>query len=317
VDTVSTPSKQAGHNTATAVRGRSLAQDALARFFRHPTGLVGLTIILFFVLASLLAPVLQPYDARTDRNLRLRLVPPSWLMTEAELQRYDIGQYALPFGTDELGRDLLTRVWHGGRISLRVGLLAVAIASLTGTILGLLAGYFGGWLDTFIIWLVDIMLAFPGILLAIAIVAALGPSLTNALIAISITQIPIYIRIVRAVTLGLRESEYVQAARALGSGSPRVIFSHILPNGLSPLMVQLTLSIGIAILDVAALGFLGLGAQPPSPEWGVMIRDGYRQFLKAPWLSIFPGLAIFLSVIGFNLLGDAIRDVLDPRLKNG
>lgn len=297
-------------------KGRSLAQDALRRFFRNPTGVVGTAIVLFVVLAALLAPVVRPYDAATDRNLRLRLAPPSWLMDESELLRYEQTRFSLPFGSDELGRDLFVRVWHGGRISLRVGLLAVAIAFTIGTTLGLVAGYFGGWLDTLIVWLVDILLAFPGILLAIAIVAALGPSLTNALIAISITQIPIYIRITRAVVLGLRESEYVQAAKALGSGAPRVILGHILPNSLSPLIVQLTLSIGVAILDVAALGFLGLGAQPPDPEWGVMIRDGYRQFLRAPWLSIFPGLAIFLSVVGFNLLGDAARDALDPRLKN-
>lgn len=283
------------------VKGRSLTQDAFRRFFRNPTGILGLGIISFFIIVSLLAPVVRPYDASRDRNLRARLSPPSaehW------------------FGTDELGRDLFTRVWHGGRISLRVGLLAVVMALTVGTTLGLTAGFFGGWFDTLVVWLVDILLAFPGILLAIAIVATLGPSLTNALVAISITQIPVYVRITRVVTLALRETEYVQAARALGSSPRRIIFAHILPNGLSPLVVQLTLSVGVAILDVAALGFLGLGAQPPDPEWGVMIRDGFRQFLRAPWMSIFPGLAIFFSVVGFNLLGDAIRDVLDPRLKN-
>ncbi len=304
------------------VRGPTPTQDLLRRFFRNPTGIIGLIIVIFFVMISLLAPVLRPYDATTDRNLRLRLAPPSWTLSAeeraalGESANREIGMWSLPFGTDENGRDLLVRVWHGGRISLRVGLIAVGIASVIGVLLGLVAGYFGGWLDTIIVWMVDILLAFPGILLAIAIVATLGPSLTNALIAISITQIPSYVRITRSVVLGLRESEYVQAARALGSNAPRVIFSHIFPNSLSPIMVQLTLSIGVAILDVAALGFLGLGAQPPNPEWGVMIRDGYRQFLRAPWMSIFPGLAIFFSVVGFNLLGDAIRDVLDPRLKN-
>ena len=300
----------------TAIKGTSLLQDATKRFFRNPTGITGLSIILFFVLASLLAPVLKPYDARSDRDLRLRLLPPTWTMTQVEREQKNVGRFEHIFGADELGRDLFTRVWHGGRISLRVGLMAVAIAVSIGTFLGLMAGYFGGWIDTLMVWLVDILLAFPGILLAIAIVAALGPSLRNALIAISITQIPVYIRITRGVVIGLRDSEYVNAAKALGSGSTRILLSHVLPNSLSPLIVQLTLSIGVAILDVAALGFLGLGAQPPSPEWGVMIRDGYRQFLKAPWLSIFPGLAIFFSVIGFNLLGDAVRDVLDPRLKN-
>jgi peptide/nickel transport system permease protein len=285
--------------TAVELESRSSWRDGLRRFFRHPTGVAGLSIILFFVLASLLAPVLRPYEASTDRDLRARLAPPS-------------AEHV--FGADELGRDIFTRVWHGGRISLRVGLVAVAVAVVIGTLLGLVAGYFGGWIDTLIVWLLDILLAFPGILLAIAIVATLGPSLTNALIAISITQIPIYTRIVRSVVLSLRESEYVQAAKALGSGGGRVVLRHILPNALSPLIVQLTLSIGVAILDVAALGFLGLGAQPPTPEWGLMIRDGFSQFLRAPWMSIFPGIAIFLSVVGFNLLGDAVRDVLDPRL---
>ncbi len=296
-------------------KGRSLFQDAFRRFFRHTTGVVGLSIIVFLLLATFLAPVLQPYNAQRDRNLQLRLLPPTWTLNETELAARDLSPTSYVFGADELGRDLFVRVWHGGRISLRAGLLAVAIAFVVGVSLGLVAGYFGGWLDMFLVWLVDIMLAFPGILLAIAIVAAFGPSLTNALIAVSITQIPIYIRITRGVVIGMRDSEHVQAARSLGSGSTRIILAHILPNVLSPIIVQLTLSIGTAILDIAALGFLGLGAQPPDPEWGVMIRDGYRQFLKAPWLSIFPGLAIFLAVLGFNLLGDAIRDVLDPRLR--
>ncbi len=288
-------------NSARTDRNGSLGRDALRRFFRHPTGMVGLFIVAFFVVVSLLAPVLKPYSAGTDRNLRARLAPPS-----AEFW----------FGADELGRDQFTRVLHGGRISLRVGLIAVAFAVIAGTIFGLLAGYVGGWIDTFVVWLMDILLAFPGVLLAIVIVATLGPNLTNALIAISITQIPIYTRIVRSVVMSVRESEFVQAARALGTNPLRIVLRHVLPNSLSPLIVQLTLSIGTAILDVAALGFLGLGAQPPEPEWGLMIRDGFTQFLRAPWMSIFPGLAIFLSVVGFNLLGDAVRDVLDPRLRN-
>lgn len=281
--------------------GRSQWRDAARRFLRHPTGLVGLGLILFFVVTALLAPVLKPYDPARDRDLRNRLQPPS-----AEHL----------FGTDELGRDIFTRVWYGGRISLRVGLAAVAFALVVGTLLGLVAGYAGGWVDTAAVWLIDILLAFPGILLAIAIVAILGPNLTNALLAIGVTQIPSYMRITRSVVLSVKESEYVSSARALGAGNLRVVFRHVLPNSLSPLIVQVTLSIGVAILDVAALGFLGLGAQPPNPEWGLMIRDGFAQFLRAPWMSIFPGFAIFLSVVGFNLLGDAIRDILDPRLRN-
>lgn len=307
---------------APAVRGRSLLQDAVRRFFRNPTGVVGLAVVLFFIVMSLLAPVLRPYDATTDRNLRLRLSPPSWTLTQGERAELsddadiEVSRWTLPFGTDENGRDLLVRVWHGGRISLRIGMIAVTLSATVGVLLGLFSGYLGGRFDLVVVWMMDVVQAFPGILLAIAIVATLGPSLTNALIAISITQVPSYVRITRSVVLGLRGSEYVQAARALGSGGGRIVFGHILPNSLSPIMVQLTLSIGGVILEVAALGFLGLGAQPPYPEWGVMIRDGYRQFLRAPWMSIFPGLAIFLSVVGFNLLGDAIRDVLDPRLNN-
>jgi peptide/nickel transport system permease protein len=296
------------------LRGRSLTQDAFRHLLRNPTGLLGLGIIVFFVLTSILAPVLRPGDPLRS-NLRSRTIPPTMIMTQQELQARSLTRWSHPFGTDAQGRDLLMRVLYGGRISLRVGLIAVAMALVAGTTLGLIAGYWGGRVDLFIVWLIDILLAFPGILLAIAIVAVLGPSLTNSLIAISITQVPIYIRIVRAVTMGLKQSEYVQAASSLGSKAPRIIMSHILPNSLSPLLVQLTLSIGTAILDVAALGFLGLGAQPPAPEWGSMISDGFGRFREAPWLSISPGLGIFFSVVGFNLLGDAIRDVLDPRLK--
>lgn len=280
---------------------RKRGNNLVRRFFRHPTGVLGLAIVMFLIVVSLLAPVIKPYDAKRDRDLRARLSPPS-------AERW--------FGADELGRDIFTRVLHGGRISLRAGLIAVAFASVVGTLLGLLAGFVGGRVDLIVVWMMDILLAFPGILLAIAIVATLGPNLTNALIAIAITQVPIYTRIVRSVVMQVRENEYVHAARALGSGSFRIVFMHVLPNSLAPLIVQLTLSIGTAILDVAALGFLGLGAQPPAPEWGLMIRDGFSQFLRAPWMSIFPGVAIFLSVIGFNLLGDAVRDVLDPRLRN-
>lgn len=279
--------------------GRSLVAEVVARVFRSPTGITGLVIVAFLSLASLAAPLIAPYNARTDRDLENTLMAPN---------------SEHPFGTDELGRDSFTRVLHGGRVSLRVGLLAVALAAITGSFFGLLAGYFGGRLDMVIGWVVDMLLAFPGVLLAIAIVAALGPSLTNALLAISITQVPIYVRITRSLVLGLRDAEYVQAARALGVHTPKILVGHILPNSLSAIVVQLTLSVGVAILDVAALGFLGLGAQPPIPEWGLLIREGYRQSQRAPWLSLFPGLAIFLAVVGFNLLGDAIRDALDPRL---
>ncbi len=297
----------------TAERGSSLGRDVAKRLLRHPTGLLGMAIIVLFILSAIFAPLLRSGDPLRS-NLSTRNIPPTLVMSPSDLETRGLARGDFPLGTDAQGRDLLRRVLYGGRISLRVGLLAVAMAMFAGTILGLLGGYFGGRVDMFVVWLVDILLAFPGILLAISIVAVLGPSLTNALIAISITQIPIYTRIVRSATMSLRESEYVQAARALGSGAPRIVFGHILPNSLSPLLVQITMSTGTAILDVAALGFLGLGAQPPAAEWGVMISDGYNRFREAPWLSIAPGLAIFLSVIGFNLLGDAARDALDPRL---
>lgn len=301
------------NTTTKAERGSSLGRDVLKRLLRHPTGMVGLGIIVVFVLSAIFAPALRPGDPLRS-TLATRNIPPTLVMSRADLDARGLSRGDYPLGTDAQGRDLYRRVLYGGRISLRVGLMAVLIAMSLGTVLGLVGGYWGGRVDMFVVWLVDILLAFPGILLAISIVAVLGPSLTNALIAISITQVPIYTRIVRSATLALRQTEYVQAARALGSKAPRIIFGHILPNSLSPLLVQFTMSTGTAILDVAALGFLGLGAQPPAAEWGVMIADGYNRFREAPWLSIAPGLAIFLSVIGFNLLGDAARDALDPRL---
>ena len=301
------------NTTTKAERGSSLGRDVLKRLLRHPTGMVGLGIIVVFVLSAIFAPALRPGDPLRS-TLATRNIPPTLVMSRADLDARSLSRGDYPLGTDAQGRDLYRRVLYGGRISLRVGLMAVLIAMSLGTVLGLVGGYWGGRVDMFVVWLVDILLAFPGILLAISIVAVLGPSLTNALIAISITQVPIYTRIVRSATLALRQTEYVQAARALGSKAPRIIFGHILPNSLSPLLVQFTMSTGTAILDVAALGFLGLGAQPPAAEWGVMIADGYNRFREAPWLSIAPGLAIFLSVIGFNLLGDAARDALDPRL---
>ncbi len=273
-------------------------QRALSRFFRSSSGKAGLFIVGFFVLAALLAPLLAPYDPGKDRNLRQRLKPPS---------------IEHVMGTDELGRDIFVRVWHGARISLRVGMVAVGLALVLGTLLGLFAGYFGGRVDMLISWLIDILLAFPSILLAIAIVAVIGPSITNAMIAVGVVQIPVFARLMRSMVLSLKETEFVAAARALGAGHGRVIFRHVLPNGLSPLIVQATLSIATAILDAAGLGFLGLGAQPPAPEWGVMIARGFQYFTRAPWISLFPGLAIMLAVLGFNLLGDGLRDALDPR----
>lgn len=274
--------------------------QAWRRFNRSAPGKVGLVLTLLVVLMAVLAPVIKPYDPTTDRDYLNRLTPPS---------------ASKIFGTDNLGRDVFTRVLHGSRISLTAGLLAVALGLGVGTLLGLLAGYFRGPLEGAIAWFTDIMLAFPGTLLAIAIVAVAGPSLTNAMIAVGVVQIPVYIRLAKSMVLSLREQDYVQAAQALGASNTRIMFSHILPSSLSPLIVQATLSIGTATLETAALGFLGLGAQPPAPEWGAMLSDAFRggYALNSPWTMVFPGLFILLTVLAFNLLGDGLRDALDPR----
>jgi peptide/nickel transport system permease protein len=274
------------------------------RFRKSGPGKLGAVLTALFVALALLAPILKPYDPSLDGDLTKKLQPPS-------LQHI--------MGTDDLGRDIATRVWHGAQISLRVGVLSVSLALLIGSVLGFLAGFVGGWFDTVIGWLTDLMLAFPGTLLAIGIVAiSPKPTLENTLLAISIVQIPIYIRLARGSVIGLRDLEYVQAANALGASNLRVLFRHLVPNALTPLLVQGTLSIATATLETAALGFLGLGAQPPTPEWGTMIADAFRgaYWDSAPWTTIFPGLAILFSVLGYNLLGDGLRDVLDPRAVN-
>jgi peptide/nickel transport system permease protein len=274
------------------------------RFRKSAPGRVGLILSVLFVVLALLAPVLRPYDASLDGNLEKKFLAPS---------------IEHPFGTDDLGRDIATRVWHGAQISLRVGVLSVGLALIVGSFLGFVAGFLGGWLDTVLGWVTDLMLAFPSTLLAIGIVAVSPkPSLETTLLAISIVQIPIYIRLARGSVLGLRDLEYVQAANALGANRFRVLFKHLVPNALTPLLVQATLSIATATLETAGLGFLGLGAQPPTPEWGTMIADAFRgaYWDSAPWTTIFPGLAILVSVLGYNLLGDGLRDVLDPRAVN-
>lgn len=276
------------------------SRQALRRFLKSPSGKVGLALTLFLILLALFIPLLKPYDPSTDRDYLNRLRPPT-------LEH--------PFGTDHLGRDVFTRVLHGSRISLQVGVISVSIGLFLGTFLGLLAGFYRGRVELFVGWLADLLLAFPGTLLAIAIVAVSGPSLQNAMLAIGIVQVPVYIRLARSMVLSLREQDFVQAALALGAGNGRILFRHILPGTLAPLVVQATLSIGTATLEAAALGFLGLGAQPPAPEWGAMIADSFKggYAMNAPWTMIFPGLFIMLTVLAFNLLGDGLRDALDPR----
>ena len=263
----------------------------------RPIPLAGAAIVVGLVVVAILAPLLAPFDP-IAQDLYIRLLPPSW---------------EHPMGTDDFGRDILSRVIYGSRISLRIGLICISIALTGGTTLGLIAGYCGGLADTLIMRLVDIMLAFPAILLAIAIVAVIGPGIDNVMIAVSIVFVPQFARLVRGQVLLLRELAYVEAARALGSSDTRIVLLSILPNCVAPLIVQISLSLATAILDAAGLSFLGLGAQPPTPEWGAMLNGGRELLLKAPWVMAFPGLAIFLVALGLNLFGDGLRDALDPR----
>jgi peptide/nickel transport system permease protein len=263
----------------------------------HPLALTGGGLLALLALAALLAPLLAPADPLAQ-NLYARLRPPGW-------------DHLL--GTDEFGRDILSRVLYGARISLRLGLLAIAAALGAGTFLGLWAGYRGGLADTLIMRLMDLMLAFPSILLAIAIVAVIGPGIDNVMIAVSIVLVPQFARLVRGAVLSIRELNYVEAARALGASDRHILAKAILPNCLVPLIVQSTLSLATAILDAAGLSFLGLGAQPPLPEWGAMLSGGRDLLLRAPWVMAFPGLAIFAAALGLNLFGDGLRDALDPR----
>ncbi len=271
-------------------------------FRRDYLALISLFIILAFLFGAIFAPWLTPYpdQGRGVPNTAEKFRPPSW---------------EHPLGTDNLGRDILARVLFGGRSSLSIGFLVVVIAVLIGTPLGALAGYFGGWLDEAIMRLTDIFLAFPSLLLAIAIAAALGPSFTNAMIAIALTWWPWYTRLVRAQTLSLRERAFIEASRGIGVGEGTIILRHVLPNVMTPVLVQATMDIGSAILTGAAMSFIGLGVQPPTADWGEMVSVGRVYFLTAPWFATFPGLAIFLVSLSFNFLGDSIRDIADPRTR--
>ena len=277
---------------------RSAWRMAARRFWRNGNARTGFVLIAIFATIAIFAPKIAP-EGFDDENLAGRLQPPT-------AQHW--------FGTDELGRDVLSRVIYGTRISMTVGLVAVAGALGTGALLGITAGYVGGRVDGAIMRVMDIMLAFPAVILAIGIVAMRGPGLNNTILAISIVDVPIYARVARASTLSIKEHEYVTAARAIGARSWRVLLRAILPNAASPLVVQSTLGVAGAILNAAALGFLGLGAQPPAPEWGVMLSDAYKYLLTAFWAALAPGAAIALVVLSFNLAGDGLHDALDPRL---
>lgn len=281
-------------------KATSLWKEGWIRFRKNKMALIGSGIVLFFILLAIFAPFIAPYDMN-DQQLSMRLQAPS---------KDHI------FGTDDFGRDIFSRVVYGARISLWVGFFSVLGSVVIGSLLGIVAGYYGRWVDALISRIFDIMLAFPSILLAIGIVAVLGPSLKNALIAIAVINIPNFGRLIRSRVLSIKQEEYITAAKAIGMSDARILFHHILPNSMAPIIVQGTLAIATAIIEAAALGFLGLGAQPPNPEWGKMLADSKAYLTQAPWTMIFPGLAIMLTVLGFNLMGDGLRDALDPRMKS-
>ena len=281
------------------IASESLGAIALRQFGRTPSGLVGGALVAGFLILATAAPWLAPYDpVAADFGEVLSAPSPRHV-----------------FGTDDIGRDILSRVIHGSRISLEAGLFTVAVALVVGLPLGLAAGFFGGRVDNLIMRAIEVILSFPTLVLALGITAILGPRLIHALFAIGVVFVPHFARLIRAQVLSVKENDYVTAATALGARDLRVVARHILPNCLAPLFVQSTYSVSFAILTEAALSFLGLGTQPPTPSWGIMLASGRGYLEQAPWLGAFPGAAIFLTVLGFNLLGDGLRDALDPRLK--
>ncbi len=273
--------------------------SVLRRLWRQRAALVGVFIIAALALAGVLAPIIAPYNP-VKQDLAHVLLPPC---------------PTHPLGTDHLGRDILSRIIYGARLSLFIGFLAVGLGLALGVPLGIVSGYYGGWADLVVQRLVDIMLSFPSFLLALSLVALLGVGLTNVILAVGVSTIPSFIRLTRGAVLVIREQTYIEAARAVGTGDGRILFRHILPNVTAPVVVQATLSLGVAVLMASGLGFLGLGVQPPTPEWGAMLGEGRNYIFSAPYVATFPGLAIFLAVLGFNLVGDGLRDALDPRLR--
>jgi peptide/nickel transport system permease protein len=272
----------------------------LTRLARSRGGLIGLTLVLALALAALAAPIITSTDP-------LAVDPNATFAAPSALH---------PMGTDNIGRDVWARFLYGGRISLQVGVIAMAIGSVLGTLAGVTAGYYGGWVDSILSWLSEVLMAFPGILLALAVMAVLGPGLMNVMIAVGISSIPSFMRIARSSVLQTRQLEYIEAARSIGCSDSRLLFRHILPNILRPLVMLATLGIGGAILDGAALSFLGLGAQPPAAEWGAMLSAGRGFLAQGWWISVFPGIGIFLAILGINLLGDSLNDIFDPRARS-
>ncbi len=278
--------------------------DFRRHFAASRSGMIGLTVVVLLALAALFAPLLAPHAP--DEQMRQAILhPPTWLAGGD------------PLGTDDVGRDVLSRLLYGARLSLSIGATVTVQAFAVGTLLGLIAGFSGGVPGALVMRLMDIMLALPTLLLAIAVVAILGPGLSNAMLAVAIVQLPGFVRLTRAAVLIELGRDYVAASRMAGAGRARLMFLTVLPNCLAPLIVQASLGFSGAILDTAALGFLGLGAQPPTPEWGTMLSNALQFVQSAWWVVTFPGLAILLTVLGFNLIGDGLRDALDPRLKLG
>ncbi len=278
---------------------RSLWRDSFHRLVRNPAGLAGLVILIVLPTLSILAPLIATYDPIDQSPLDA-------------LQGPTMDHW---FGTDQFGRDIFSRLLYGGRYSLPVGIISVGIAAVIGIPLGLIAGYYRGWAESWIMRVMDILLAFPGILLSLTAISILGPGLNNVMIAVGLSSIPSYARLVRSSTLQLRSQAYVEAARASGAADRRIIAIHILPNVLAPLIVLASLGVGTSLLAASGLSFLGLGAQPPSPEWGAMLSTGRNYIELAWWITTFPGILIVLAVLATNLLGDALRDALDPRMR--
>lgn len=289
--------------TAPLVTGRAPirhgAAGFLRRLFRTTQAQIGGAIVLLLLLVAAFAPLVAPYDP-----FELRVGPPKAPPSTE-----------FPFGTDDVGRDMLSRVMYGARITVQIGVISVALALGIGVTIGLVAGFYGGGIDTLLMRFTDVMLAFPGFLLTLAIVAILGPGLTNAMIAVGISSFPGFARLVRGSVLSIRETEYVTAGKVIGAAPGRIMRTAILPNVMAPIVVLATLTFPLAVLDAAALSFLGLGAQPPTPEWGALLVGGRNSLRTAPHLVNIPGLAIFVTVLGFNLMGNTLRDVLDPRLR--
>ena len=283
--------------------------SAIAEFWHYFSenrgAVIGLWVFLALILLAIFAPLIAPHDP-TNQARDALLLPPVW---------QDGGSSTYLLGTDAIGRDILSRLLFGARFSLFIGLVVVTIALVGGIALGLIAGFFGGWVDSVIMRVMDVVLAFPSLLLALVLVAILGPGLTNAMIAIALVLQPHFARLTRAAVMAEKNREYVMAARVAGASKLRLMFRTILPNCLGPLIVQGTLSFSNAILDAAALGFLGMGAQPPTPEWGTMLAEAREFILRAPWVVTFPGVAILITVLAINLVGDGLRDALDPKLK--